>query len=226
MLYSARNSFTSGDYASALKYAEEAKVFRKNQVSSHIHSLEQAFKPREVQRKNDSLKDIILVLEKRDDFKALDIIHFYLQKKSVSDFKNSAATLLSHISMRKEFPEADWIIGSVYKLEGEYELSREYLLTAWKNSFLLDVPDEQFSILYELAELEKLQNNLDDYEKYLLLVLQNDKYFNNASFSSATSNIINMKKDDSFEKFFLMFRSDNYKALKAYSLLSDYYTSL
>ena len=226
LIYDARLCIKSGEYSRALKFAEDAKNIRKNQVTFQVRTLENAFKPMEVKRKNNVLSDIINTLQKRQDYNALDIIDFYVQQKSLNYFDNSSKNLISYILSRESFPEADWIIANVYKLEGEYNLAKQYLLSALENESLLDVNSEKYDIMYELADISFIEKNMEDYEKYLLLVLSDDSNFKNDSYSDALMNVVKSGGEDVLEKFFLLFRNKNYKALRSYLSLSEYYETL
>ncbi len=223
LLRNARENYRAGNYGTALNLADQAETERKNQIKWEIYTLQNSFKSSEVKKAADSLSLIIPVLEKRQEYDSLEIIHRYETKKTLAYFNNSAARLVAYIQQRQTFPEADWIIGDVYKYEGEYKLSNEYLLLAWHNAALLDVSDEQYDILYSLADIAYLTNDMESYEADLLLILSDDRYFRNSDLNDAIMLFIRNENPGSMEKFFMLFRSNDYRSISAYFKLAELY---
>lgn len=223
LLRSAREEFRSGSYGKALKFAGEAEIERKNQVAWEIYTLQNSFKSSEVKKAADVLSAVIPVLEKRQEYDSLEIIHWYERKLSLSYFNDSASALIEYIRKRSAYPEADWIIGNVYKMEGDYDLAEEYLLSAWHNAQFLDVSDEQYDILYSLADTAYLKNDMESYEADLLLILSDDRYFRNVNLDDAMMLTIRNSRPGAMERFFEYFRSDDYRSIPAYFKLADFY---
>lgn len=225
LLRNARAVYRNGSYGTALRYAEEAKTARKTLIAWETYTLQNSLRPAEVRRANDVLPDVLAVLQVREDFDAIEIINRYVRQKGASFFNNSASEVVSYVSKRNAYPEADWLVGSVYVLEGEYALAKQYLLSAWSNAYLLDVNDEQYDILYDLANIAYIEKDFNNYEKNLLLVLSNDSFFKSKNFNDVLMLTIRNKNAGSMEKFFTLFRSDDYKSLPAYFKLAEYYES-
>jgi hypothetical protein len=220
----ARDEYRSENYGEALRLADEAKIERKNQIIWEVYTLQNSFKSFEVKKAADKLSAIIPILEKRQEYDSLEIIRRYETKMSVSYFNDSASRLIDYISERKDFPEADCIIGNVYKYEGEYNLAKEYFISAWKDASLLDVHDEQYDILYSLADIAYIEEDNESYEADLLLILSDDRYFKNIDLNDAMMLIIRNKQAGSMEKFFKLFRSEDFRSIEAYFDLADYYS--
>lgn len=223
LLRSSRVEFDNGKYGEALRLANEAKTARRELVAWETDTLSYALKPREVQKANGVLSDVLAVLKKREDCDAVEIIERYVGKKTGAFFNNSADALVSYVSTRRSFPEADSLIGSIYFLEGEYALAKQYLLNAWQSASLLDVPDERYDILYELSDIAFIEKDFDGYEKNLLLIVSADSLLKNKSFERAFMLIVQNNGAGSMEKFFTLFRSEDYTALDAYFKLASYY---
>jgi len=224
LLRDARDEYRSGNYGEALRLAGEAKIERKDQIIWELYTLQNSFKSFEVKKAADELSAIIPILEQRQEYDSLEIIRRYEMKMSVSYFNDSPSRLITYISERKDFPEADWIIGNVYKYEGEYSLAKEYLLAAWHNAALLDIHDEQYDILYSLADIACIEKDNESYETDLLLILSDDDDFKNTDLNDAMLLTIRNKQADSMENFFKLFRSRNFRSITAYFKLADYYS--
>lgn len=222
-LREAKTSFRANEFGKALEYAERAKYERKRIIKWQYNTVNSSFKAGEVKRAHGILTDIIPILQEREEYDAINIIELYQRKLPASYLKDSADNLVDFLSNCDAFPEADLLIGRVYRLEGEYSLSRQYLLFAWQNARLLDIQDDKYIILYELADLCSLEGDMDGYEKNLLLVLKDSSGFNNEGLKKGLISRIRGGKKEDLEKFFLLFRCDDYRSIKAYGLLSDYY---
>ena len=218
-----RVAFDSGNYGEALRLANDAKTARREIAAWESDTLSHALKSREVQRANGVLSDVLTVLKRREDYDAVEIIERYIGKKSSGFFNNSSDTLVTYVSTRLSFPEADRLIGRIYALEGEYTLAKQYLISAWRSASLLDIPDERCDILYELSDIAFIEKDFDDYEKDLLLIVSGDSLLKNESFERAFMHIVQDTGSGAMEKFFTLFRSEDYTALDAYFKLASYY---
>lgn len=223
LMRAAKSAYRANEFGKALEYAERAKYERKRIIKWQYVTVNSSFKAGEVKKAHGILTDIIPILEEREEYDAINIIETYKRRLPDSYLKDSADNLTDFLAKNDAFPEADLLIGRVYRLEGEYSLARQYLLSAWQNAQLLDIVDEQYVILYELADLCSLEGDMDGYEKNLLLILKDSGDFNNASLKSALLSRIRGGKKEDLEKFFLLFRGDDYRSITAYSHLADYY---
>lgn len=226
LLREGNTAYRANDFGKALEYAEQAKHERRKIIKLQYAMVNNSFKAGEVKRAHGVLTDIIPILREREEYEVIDIIVSYQRRLPASYLKDSADNLTAFLEKNDAFPEADLLIGRVYRLEGEYSLARQYLLTAWQNASLLDISDEQYLILYELAELCALEGDMDGYEKNLLLILKDTEGFNNEGLKSALLSRIRGGRQDDMEKFFLLFRCDDSQSIRAYGLLADYYSEV
>ena len=125
-LNSAQIAFENQNYGEALKLAEEAKQIRKERNRYEISLLENSFKPAEVKYAGDSLADTLKVLADRQDYDAIEIIDWYSKIVRNFDFNDSKNKFMDYLREISEYPEADYLIASIYKLEGEYEFAVRY----------------------------------------------------------------------------------------------------
>lgn len=223
LLEEAQISFDENSYGDALKQAEKAKNSKKNQSEYEIFILENSFKPAEVKRKGDSLTSILQILEEREDFEAIQIIKRNFRKYGEKTFEDSKNSLLLFLRKNAAFPEADFLIGKIYCLEGEYSVAYDCFISAYKNSEILEIPAEKYDILYELANVSQLLKKDEKYEEFLLLVLSQSKEFKDETLCSAIKKTAESSKSDCLEKFFSLYRCDDFSLLKAYFLLTDFY---
>lgn len=223
ILEEAQILFDENSYGDALKQAEKARNSKKEQSEYEIYILENSFKPAEVKRKGDSINSILEILQEREDFDAIQIIKRNFRKYGAEFFDDSKAELLSFIRKNAAFPEADFLMGKIYCLEGEYSFAYEYFSSAYKNSEVLEIPDEKYDILYELANVSQLLKKDEKYEEFLLLILSQSKEFKDETFYSALKKTSESTRNDCLEKFFSLYRCDDFSLLKAYFALTDFY---
>ena len=211
------------DYGKALKYAEDAILYRKQRIENQINTLKNSLSAKRVQAAGDHFDPVLAVLDNRKEYETASIINYYIKKKGRDYFEDSVNNLLVYLNNSKDFPEAHKIIGDIYKLEGEYTFAEEYYLMALDKADVLDIPDEKYEILYMLAEISQLQGDFPKMEIRLMNILAEDKNYRDPALKRAMRGTIASDKKDAVEKFFNLYRADSYTCIKAYNLLAEYY---
>ncbi len=219
----AQNAYESNDYGTALSYAEEAKEKKLKVCKWENEVLDQCQRNFRVRKAGDYLVELIPVLQEKSYTDALEIINKNIKLYGSDFFKGRFSVLRKWIEEDYIYPEADFLIGRVYKLEGEIDLSTEYLNKAYDNRIRLDVADVKYDILYELADLADYRDDGRDFEQKLTAILVDDKLYTDTGFMDALERIINLDTEISVEKFFLLYRSDNDISIRALQELSEYY---
>lgn len=216
-------AYDNKDYGEALFLAENAVMHRVDQVNAEIKILKQSLASRELKFAGDKIDSIIEVLKTREEYDCIEIINSYVNKKGLSYFNNSITSLLDYIEGQKQYPEALKLIGDIYKIEGEYSFAEMYYLRALENADCLDVPDEKYAILYEMADLSRLSGDFEQMEVRLLNITSSAQQAKNKSTIASMKKVISANKIDSVEKLFSMFRASDYYNLDAYCQLANYY---
>ena len=211
------------DYGKALKYSEDAILYRKQRIENQINTLKNSLSAKRVQAAGDHFDPVLTVLDNRKEYETASIINYYIKKKGREYFDDSISNLLKYLYNSKDFPEAHKIIGDIYKLEGEYTFAEEYYLMALDKSEVLDIPDEKYEILYMLVDISRLQKDYDKMEVRLLNILAEDSCYRDTALIRSMTETIKSNKEDSMEKFFKLYRADSYISLNAYSQLARYY---
>ena len=215
--------FDLNDYGKALTFAEDAITAKKRQIQSELNLLRKSLSSNAVKSAGDDINQVLSILEKRNEKDSIAIIQKYIKIKGLDYFDNSMSKLQENIKNQSEYPEAQYLIGKIYQLEGEYDISETYYSMALDNAAVLDVPDFKYEILYNLAEISNLQNDFNRYETRLLNILVEDKYAKDETLIKSMINTIKSNNQNSLERFFMLYRASEYKSIKAYMLLSDYY---
>ena len=219
----ALDSFDDKNYGDALKYSEFAILYRKQLIEKQIESLKTSLTSRQVQTAGDEIDSILEILTKRKENVSVEIINYYLKRKGIEYFDNSMQNLLTYLQESLLFPEAQKLIGDIYRLEGEYDFAETYYLLALENAAVLDIPEQKYEILYLLAEISRLKNDYDKMEVRLLNLLIEDKNFRDKNLISSMIRTIKSDKKGTMEKFFTLYRADSYIFIDAYNQLAEYY---
>ena len=213
------------DYGKALKYSEDAILYRKQHIEKQINTVKNSLSAKRVQAAGDRFDPVLNVLQNRKEYETANIINYYLKKKGKDYFEDSITNLLAYMENSKAFPEAHKIIGDIYKLEGEYQFAQEYYLMALDKADVLDIPDEKYEILYMLADISRLEGDLPKMEVRLLNILAEDYNYRDTALIRSMLGTISANKNDSMEKFFNLYRADSYNSINAYNQLAEYYHS-
>lgn len=226
ILQDAQLAYEQGDLGEAIRIADTAKLQRKKEVEWALSVLNQALAPVSVQKIGDDISLVMDALEERNSEDALLIIHNTLIKYPAETVNYSINELVKKVELYKEYPEADFMLGRFYALEGEYTVADKYMTNAWLHADILDIPDQKFEILYQMANLAHLQKNDEKYEKTLLLIIADDNYIKpdgtDDIFIKAVKQSI-ARDDTTIDKLFTLYRSKAYTSLSAYYQLADYY---
>ena len=213
----------ANDYGKALKYSEDAILYRRQRIENQINKLKNSLSAKRVRAAGDHFEPVLAVLDNRKEYETASIINYYIKKKGSDYFEDSISNLLSYLENSKDFPEAHKIIGDIYKLEGEYTFAEEYYSMALQKADVLDIPDEKYEILYMLADISRLKGDFPQMEIRLLNILAEDKNYRDAALKRSMIGTISSNKKDSMAKFFNLYRADSYNCINAYNQLAEYY---
>ena len=226
ILKQAQNAYDSAEYGDAIKLAENAKQKKKEVAAWESFILDQTQKNYRVRKAGDYLEEILPILKEKNYDDAVSVIEKNINLYGMDFFHGKFSLLCKWVDDDYIYPEADYLIGKIYKLEGETDLAYQYLIRAYDNLKRLDVPDVKYDILYEMAEISEMKDDTLNYEQKLLAVLMDDTFYTDEGFMNALVRLVNQNKIDSVHKFFLLYRSENDISIKALVLLNEYYSRL
>ena len=225
VLEKAESAYDEHNFSRAAFLAQNAKINRQNECKIYVEILEEALRPLPVQQVGDEIDKVLEILVDRHSNEAIKIINDTIYSKGTAYFDNSIKNMLDYYHSYYIYPEADFLLAKIYRLEGEFELSQKFYMQAWENSDKLDIKLTKYDILYELASLYKIRNDMDNYEKTLLLIVADDpNFYQDGKISPFLSSVIqNAKRGTDLNKLFLLYRSDSYNQINAYFQLAQIY---
>ncbi len=223
ILEQAQVCFDSKNYGEAFKYANQALSLRKEESDTEYNILDVAISPVQVRRAGKEFSSVMPVLKEREQKEALSILDKYLKLYGNEFFNDDIHTLLEWLKNRSVYPEADYLIGKIYQLEGEYSLAQKFYERAYAEKEYLDIADVKYEILYSIAFIAKINGDDEQLEKILLLILDNDESFKNELLKDSILRTIYTDKKDSADRLFLLYRSLPKYSLNALTELSSLY---
>ena len=215
ILQDARLAYDRGDFSMAMNLANRAKANRVAESDYEVHILDVALSPLAVRRAGDSFGPVLEVLKEREQTEAISIINRYLELYGEEFFRYSVHRMEDWLEEKRVYPEADFLIGKIYRLEGEYRTAIDFYEKARMESAFLDIPDELYDILYEMADLMNRLEEGEGYKQALLLILDNDPNYKDVVLRRAMLKIIDADKSSNVDRFFDLFRVSSPRTLGA-----------
>jgi tetratricopeptide (TPR) repeat protein len=121
------------------------------------------------------------------------------------------------------FPEAEIAIGNVYLEEGESALALAQYKKAYTMKSSLYIPDQQYEVLYKIANIYKMQQLYGQMEQTLLTITSDDKHFIETSTFQMKTQIKKNYLERGLDRVLMLYVFDDQFAAKAHSLLGWYY---
>jgi tetratricopeptide (TPR) repeat protein len=222
LLEEGKKFFREGDYASALVNFEDARNERRQVWERRERVFISLLSIHEVRRFGDALDIVERYITERNQFDAAEALNeliFYLGRDAL---KNSARTTLSLFGLLKEYPEAEYWIGEVFRLEGEKEIALMQYRKALNDDVDAQAPDWKTGVLYKIAELSGDTRNYNEMERTLGRILSDDALWRDTD-DFVRNAMMRTLENEGIDKFLTMYRHDNGKSEKAHRLLGYYY---
>ncbi len=228
ILSDAQIAFENNDYPTAFLLTQEAIDTRKAESDWSVYTLETELRKPNAQKIGKDIEQLLYFFKSRQDNDVVNIIERVLIDYSVEHFDFNMDNLIDYLRQSASFPEANYLLGRLYYIEGELDISESYFLTAYENRMLLDISDVQYDILYSMADLYAVMQKWSSFEEVLLLIASEDEsYYVDGKPSPFLYSVTSaLKNGMDADKFFLLFRNDYYKTLQAWNYLTYYYDDL
>ncbi len=225
IILDAQIAFEDNDYPKAFKLTQDAKDKRQSESNYVVYTLETALRKPSAQRVGKDIEQLLWYFRDRQNYEVISILEYVLADYSLEYFDYSIDNVVTHLKDASNFPEADFLLGKLYFIEGELEIAENFFISAYENRELLDIDGVQYDILYSMAELYDVQSKDNALEEVLLLIaVENPNYFNQGQSSPFLHSVNSaIKSDMDADKFFLLFRDNYYPAIDAWYLLTKYY---
>ncbi|MDR0641936.1 MAG: hypothetical protein LBG07_05685 [Treponema sp.] len=226
--------FRQGDYGSALLAFEDARRQRYTLYAGMERDFINFLSTPEVRRIGDSLDLLETYIKDREQMAAAEILAELYYRLPREAYRNSAALALEELGKFKEYPEAEYWIGEVYRLEGELNLALGQYSKALAGGALLEDPALELELLYKTADLHRIRQEHKRMEETLLRIVNgNDArgrpwdplWSGNAGSSGqfVRNSMARTLENSGPARFLVMYRYNNGAVEKAHRLLGLYY---
>lgn len=118
-------------------------------------------------------------------------------------------------------PESEMWLGFILDQENEYELAVKHLELALEHKKQLVIIEDQYRILYKLADINYKQGNFESYVENLNRIIEySGEMITNTNLKKVMLDVL---KNKGYDKFIELYRPNGKISLKAYGLLGKYY---
>jgi tetratricopeptide (TPR) repeat protein len=166
--------YRNGDYGGALLSFEDARRQRRAMYEQMERDFINLLSLMEVRGIGDNLELVERFSRERyytAASAALAELYYRVPKESL---KNSASAALTAIGKLKDYPEAEYWIGEIYRVEGELTLALSQFRKAYEMSELSDDPGFGTDLLYRIAGILMTRQEYNEMESYLLAIINDE----------------------------------------------------
>jgi len=163
--------FRSGDYGGALLSFEDARRQRRSMYEQMERDLINFLSTREARILGDSLD----ILERYSSDRyytavsaAFNELYYRVPKASLN---NSANAALAAIGKLKDYPEAEYWIGEVYRVEGELTLALSQYRKSYAMRELLEDSGFGVTLQYKISDILRVRQEYNEMERTLLSII-------------------------------------------------------
>ncbi|MCL2764594.1 MAG: hypothetical protein FWD40_04875 [Treponema sp.] len=241
LLEQGKQLFRNGNFGSALMSFEDARRQRRAMYEQMERDLVHLLSINEVRRIGDSLDRVERYsLERRYTaaFSALQELYYRFPKAS---FNNSAAAALAAFDKLKNYPEAEYWIGEVYRVEGELSLALSQYRRAFSMRDTLEDSGFTVTLQYKIADMLRTRQEYAEMERaYLSLINESDTLWANAGRAQSNTGVLPYEQasasfartamtrtltDHGIDRFMELYRYNNGIVEQAHRLLGYYYAA-
>jgi tetratricopeptide (TPR) repeat protein len=226
--------FRQGDYGNALLAFEDARRQRYTLYAGMEKDFIDFLSIPEVRRIGDSLGVLETYIKDREQMTAAEILAELYYRLPREAYHDSAAQALEELGKFKEYPEAEYWIGEVYRVEGELNLALGQYNKALGRGALLEDPGLELELLYKIADLHRIRREHKRMEETLLKIVDgNDArgrpwdplWSGNAGSSGqfVRNSMARTLENSGPTRFLVMYRYNNGPVERAHRLLGLYY---
>jgi len=166
--------FRSGDYGASLMLFEDARRDRRVMYEQMEKNFINFLSVNEVRRIGDSLDRVERFSYDRHYTAASNALEELFYRIPKENFKNSASSALNAFDRLKNYPEAEYWIGEVYRIEGELSLALSQYRKAYEMRDVLENQDFAVDLLYKTAEVLKTRQEYNEMERVYFSIINNE----------------------------------------------------
>jgi len=166
-----KQRFRSGDFGEALLLFEDARRDRRAMYEQMERDLINLLSINEVRRIGDSLDRVERYANDRYHRAASAALKELFYRVPRSSLNNSANAALAAIGKLKDYPEAEYWIGEVFRIEGELSLALSQYRRAFAMRDNLEDPGFSTALQYKIAGVLRTRQEYTEMERTLFLII-------------------------------------------------------
>jgi tetratricopeptide (TPR) repeat protein len=121
------------------------------------------------------------------------------------------------------FPEAEIGLGDIYFEEGEVDLALSQYQKAYDMRKSLYIPDQQYSILYKMAQVYEMQQLYKQLEDLLVTIESDDRHFVETDALKLRTQVAKMYRERGIDRVLTLYSFDDTLYAPAHSKLGWFY---
>jgi tetratricopeptide (TPR) repeat protein len=213
----------NGDYGDALLAFEDARRLRRGMYTRMERDMIELLSIPEVRRLEDSLDQVEQYIADRNRLEAaaaLRELYYRLPRESLG---GSARKALEQFDRLKNYPEAEYWIGEVYRIEGELSIALSQYQRALEQREFLENAGFDLEILYKIAGIHRLRQEYTEMERRLLEILEQDSLWFGESRILFRNAMMKTLENNGINRFLTVYRYTNPLVERAHRLLGYFY---
>lgn len=223
--------FRSGEYGEALVAFEDSRRQRRERYAALERQFIAFLARPEIRRLGDSLERLETWITERNETAAAEVLGELYYRYSGDALDNSAARALYQLGRLKEYPEAEYWIGEIYRAEGELSLALIQYRKALEGRDILENPGFAVDLLYKIAGIRRVRQEYVEMENTLKGILEGidpatgrprDALWAEES-SFAKNAMRRTLENDGIDRFLTLYRYGNTLTEPAHRLLGFFY---
>jgi tetratricopeptide (TPR) repeat protein len=215
--------FRSGSYGEALTLFETARNDRQTFYEDCRAAVLTLLSLSEVRAMEDNLDRITAFAEERyytAANAAFAELFFRVPREKLSGAASASLDLFDHL---KAYPEAEYWIGEIYRVEGSVSIAVKQYERALSMADNLADPALETEMLFRLASFQKINGNYNEMERRLEQILEHDPLWSEAAGSFIRNAMQRTLENEGIDQFLLMYRHQSPVTEKAHRLLGEYF---
>lgn len=223
LLEQGKRLFRDGLYGDAMLRFEDAIRTRRGLFERNEQSLIDTLSMPDVRRLGD---DLTAVEAHIDSHKlhaartALDTLYSAVEKDSLA---NSAQKALAALKTMKAYPEGEFWLGEVFRIEGETAIALSQYQKALDAQSVMEIPDEARTIRYRMAALHAARREYKAMEAQLLKIVSEDQLWSDQKRNFVRESMTRTLSSEGIDRFLILYRHASYATYEAQKDLGVYY---
>ena len=209
-----KRSFRAGAYGDAFRFFESARESRKNYYAKMERDLITVLSITTVRKLGDDLGLLEGYIEKEFRVDAADALKELYYRVPKEKLRNSSKAALAELGRLKDYPEAEYWLGEVYRVEGEFGIALSQYEKALEKRSLLENPEFGIEILYKIADLRRLRREYPEMVSIYEEILKADSLWSRESFIRST--MLRSLETNGINRFLVLYRHNEPNTEKAH----------